>query len=55
MFANFRENAGACAGAFETSESAVKRFIFFDMDFCHYLFPSFASGPELKNELVLRT
>ena len=51
MLSDFCKNAGASAGTFKTSESAVKRFIFFYMNFCHNLFPSFAIGLELRTIL----
>ena len=51
MFSDFCKNAGASAGTFKTSECAVKRFIFFYMNFCHNLFPSFAIGLELRTIL----
>lgn len=51
MLSDFCKNAGASAGTFKTSECAVKRFIFFYMNFCHNLFPSFAIGLELRTFL----
>ena len=51
MLSDFCKNAGASAGTFKTSECAVKRFIFFYMNFCHNLFPSFAIGLELRTIL----
>ena len=51
MLSDFCKNAGASAGTLKASECAVKRLIFFYMNFCHNLFPSFAIGLELRTFL----
>ena len=39
-FAKLGQNAGLNALSLKTTKSAIKSFIFFNFDFCHFYFPS---------------